>query len=95
MREGGAILVSMEEESKETEASSSTQAKETDTGKPEKTSGTAGTLRVLKKLRVPLIFFGALIVGLWIGYSGIGGQPTLDIFRISTWKHLFDLVFAD
>lgn len=87
--------MSMEEESKETEASSSTQAKETDTGKPEKTSGTAGTLRVLKKLRVPLIFLGALIVGLWIGYSGIGGQPTLDIFRISTWKHLFDLVFAD
>ncbi|MFS0836263.1 DNA-directed RNA polymerase subunit beta [Paenibacillus sp. 1P03SA] len=85
----------MEEESKETEASSSTQAKEPDAVKPEKTSGSAGTLRVLKKLRVPLIFLGALIIGLWIGYSGIGGQPTLDIFRISTWKHLFDLVFAD
>lgn len=87
--------MSMEEESKETERASSTQAKEPDTGKPGGISRSAGALRVLKKLRLPLIFLGALIVGLWIGYSGIGGQPTLDIFRISTWKHLFDLVFAD
>lgn len=87
--------MSMEEESKETETASSTRAKEPDTGKPGGISKSAGALRVLKKLRLPLIFLGALIVGLWIGYSGIGGQPTLDIFRISTWKHLFDLVFAD
>lgn len=51
-------------------------------------------LWMLRMLVVPVLSVCALLVGLWIGYSYIGGAEAEDIWKWSTWKHLFDLVFA-
>ncbi|UJF33257.1 DNA-directed RNA polymerase subunit beta [Paenibacillus hexagrammi] len=51
-------------------------------------------LAIIKGLRVPVLALLAIYAGLWIGYSKLGGQPPSEIFHISTWKHLYDLVFA-
>lgn len=51
-------------------------------------------LWLLRMLIVPVLSVCALLVGLWIGYSYIGGAEAADIWKWSTWKHLFDLVFA-
>ncbi|MEB3102493.1 DNA-directed RNA polymerase subunit beta [Ferviditalea candida] len=47
-----------------------------------------------KYAAVPLLSVAALLVGLIIGYSYLGGQNAGEILRYSTWKHLYDLVFA-
>lgn len=52
-------------------------------------------LQILKIIRVPALSVLAVLIGLWIGYSKLGGQPASEIFHIQTWKHLYDLVFAD
>ena len=33
-----------------------------------------------------------LIIGALIGYSAIGGGHPLDVFKISTWTHIVDIV---
>lgn len=54
------------------------------------------TLIILRKLAFPLLCFLVLSIGLYVGYGGLGGQEHgFDIFKWSTWKHMFDLVFAD
>ncbi|MVP01523.1 DNA-directed RNA polymerase subunit beta [Paenibacillus lutrae] len=69
---------------------------EQSSSKPKKrSSGVSTALRILTILRIPLICLAALFIGLWLGYAWFGGQPASDIFKISTWKHLFNLVFAD
>lgn len=49
--------------------------------------------RIFRFLLVPALCLAALFVGLTIGYSTIGGGDAGDVFKISTWKHLYDLVF--
>jgi hypothetical protein len=51
-------------------------------------------LAILKYLRVPFLCMVALAVGLYVGYAKIGKQPVSEMFHMSTWKHLYDLVFA-
>lgn len=51
-------------------------------------------LAILKFLRVPFLCLVALAVGLYVGYAQVGKQPVSDMFHMSTWKHLYDLVFA-
>lgn len=53
------------------------------------------TLRILRGLLIPLLCLGALVIGLTVGYAYFGGQDAADVFRVSTWKHLYDLVFAN
>ncbi|WP_235857554.1 DNA-directed RNA polymerase subunit beta [Paenibacillus albiflavus] len=53
------------------------------------------TLRILRILFVPALFIVAIFVGLWVGYSKLGKQPSSEIFHLETWKHLFDLIFAE
>jgi len=53
------------------------------------------TLRVLRILLVPILCLIALYAGLYIGYVAIGGQDAGDIWNIQTWKHVFDLMFAE
>lgn len=53
------------------------------------------TLRILKALVIPAIFVIVIIAGLWVGYTKLGKQPSSEIFHLETWKHLFDLVFAE
>jgi hypothetical protein len=50
-------------------------------------------LRVLRFFLVPALLVAALFIGLAIGYSTIGGESASDVFKIETWKHLYDLVF--
>ena len=51
------------------------------------------TLKILRYLLVPALCVAALFIGLTIGYSVIGGESASDVFKFSTWKHLYDLVF--
>ncbi|WP_442602583.1 DNA-directed RNA polymerase subunit beta [Paenibacillus sp. KN14-4R] len=53
------------------------------------------TLTILKYIRVPALFIVLACVGLWVGYVKLGKQPMGDMMHWSTWKHLFDLIFAD
>jgi len=54
---------------------------------------TTGAL--LKYLGIPLLFIVCLYVGLYIGYVKLGDQPAHEIFDWSTWRHVYDLVFAE
>ncbi|OUM95695.1 MAG: hypothetical protein BAA02_01315 [Paenibacillaceae bacterium ZCTH02-B3] len=49
--------------------------------------------RICRVLFIPALCLLALIVGLTIGYSAIGGGDAADVFKFETWKHLYDLVF--
>lgn len=53
------------------------------------------TLKLLRFLIVPVLCIGALYVGLYVGYTVVGEQPSDDVLEWSTWKHLYDLVFTD
>jgi DNA-directed RNA polymerase subunit beta len=53
------------------------------------------TLRVMRILLVPVLLIIAIFAGLWIGYTKLGNQPSSEIFQIETWKHVFDLIFAE
>ncbi|MFC4599716.1 DNA-directed RNA polymerase subunit beta [Cohnella hongkongensis] len=48
-----------------------------------------------KLLIIPVLCIAALIVGLAIGFSVLGDRPVSEVFDIKTWKHMYDLVFAD
>ena len=37
----------------------------------------------------------AIYIGLWVGYTKLGHQPSGEILHMSTWRHLYDLVFAN
>lgn len=52
-------------------------------------------LLIIKIIRIPVLALLAIYAGLWLGYSKFGGQPASEIFHMSTWKHLYDLVFAN
>ncbi|MFC5451412.1 DNA-directed RNA polymerase subunit beta [Paenibacillus aestuarii] len=52
------------------------------------------TWTVFKIFRVPVLAVLAVYIGLWIGYTKFGHQPASEILHMSTWRHLYDLVFA-
>jgi hypothetical protein len=49
----------------------------------------------VKLLIIPVLCLIALIFGLAVGYAVLGHQPLAEVFDSSTWKHMYDLVFAD
>ncbi|XID91125.1 DNA-directed RNA polymerase subunit beta [Paenibacillaceae bacterium WGS1546] len=49
----------------------------------------------IKILIIPVLCVAALIVGLAIGFSVLGDRPVSEVFDIHTWKHMYDLVFAE
>ena len=53
------------------------------------------TLRVMRILFVPTLLIVAILAGLWVGYTKLGKEPSSEIFQLETWKHVFDLIFAD
>jgi len=57
------------------------------------------SVRRLRRLWFPLIYpllcVAVLVAGAVVGYAGWGKGDPGDVFRWQTWKHLFDLVFAD
>jgi len=52
-------------------------------------------LWLLRKSIAPIIMIVMLFAGLYIGYVIVGGQPKEDVFQFSTWKHMWDLIFAE
>jgi hypothetical protein len=52
-------------------------------------------LRILRVLLIPVLCLLSLFAGLGIGYVYLGGQPLSDIWQLSTWKHLIDLIFSN
>jgi len=50
---------------------------------------------LLRFLLVPVLCIVAVMVGLFIGYVVIGGRDSSEIWLIETWKHVYDLVFAE
>ncbi|GAB7387922.1 hypothetical protein BSNK01_17590 [Bacillaceae bacterium] len=50
---------------------------------------------LVKLTLVPFFLFCALILGMYVGYSVIGGQPGKEVFDWETWKHMYDLIFAE
>jgi len=51
--------------------------------------------RIVRLLIIPVLCFAALIAGLIAGYVYIGGEEMQDVWKLETWKHVFDLIFAD
>ncbi|KZE77918.1 DNA-directed RNA polymerase subunit beta [Paenibacillus elgii] len=49
----------------------------------------------LKWTWIPFTGIVALLVGLAIGYVYIGKQDYHEVFNLNTWRHVFDLIFAD
>ncbi|OXS55940.1 hypothetical protein B1A99_22220 [Cohnella sp. CIP 111063] len=49
----------------------------------------------VKLLIIPVLCVAALIVGLAIGFSVLGDKPMSEVFDMKTWKHMYDLVFAE
>ncbi len=47
-----------------------------------------------KILIIPVLCLLALVTGLAVGYTMLGDRPLSEVFDISTWKHMYDLVFS-
>jgi len=52
-------------------------------------------LWVLRKSIVPIVMVVMLIVGLYVGFVYLGDGSKSEVFEWATWRHLYDLVFAD
>lgn len=52
-------------------------------------------LWLLRKGIIPLIMVIMLVAGLYIGYAVVGKQPEGEVFSWATWRHLYDLIFAE
>ncbi|GIP21788.1 DNA-directed RNA polymerase subunit beta [Paenibacillus sp. J22TS3] len=50
--------------------------------------------RTLFVLLILFILFLALFGGMIVGYVVLGKQSLSGVFHWSTWRHVFDLVFA-
>lgn len=50
--------------------------------------------QTLRIVIVPVLAIAALLAGLAIGYVYLGGQPMDEVWRVETWKHVYDLVFS-
>ncbi|KOP66177.1 DNA-directed RNA polymerase subunit beta [Paenibacillus solani] len=63
---------------------------ESNAKKRSKTSGWKIAVRIM----VPILLVLALCGGLVFGYVVLGKQELSEVFEWSTWKHVFDLIFA-
>src|SRR5262249_11518169 len=52
-------------------------------------------LWTLRAFVVPVLCVAAIIGGMYAGYAILGKRPGIEVFDIETWKHMYDLVFAD
>ena len=50
---------------------------------------------VAKVMLVPFLLFFSLVAGLMIGYGVVGDKPVSEVFDLGTYKHMYDLLFAD
>ncbi|BCG61371.1 DNA-directed RNA polymerase subunit beta [Paenibacillus sp. URB8-2] len=50
--------------------------------------------KIVQWFLIPLLLLLALGGGLAAGYVVLGNKELSDVFHWSTWKHVYDLVFA-
>lgn len=50
---------------------------------------------LFRKSIVPVIMVVMLLAGLYVGYVYLGKAPKEDVFEWATWRHLYDLIFAE
>ncbi|TGU56121.1 DNA-directed RNA polymerase subunit beta, partial [Mesorhizobium sp. M00.F.Ca.ET.186.01.1.1] len=50
---------------------------------------------IAKIVLVPILLFFSLVIGLAIGYGVVGHKPTAEVFDLGTYKHMWDLLFAN
>ncbi|WP_416298885.1 DNA-directed RNA polymerase subunit beta [Paenibacillus illinoisensis] len=50
--------------------------------------------RVARWFLIPVLLVLALAGGMVAGYVVLGKQDIGSVFQLSTWKHVYDLVFA-
>jgi len=44
---------------------------------------------------IPVLSIAALAAGMVIGYVYIGNRPMEEVYELETWRHIYDLVFAE
>nr|WP_157261190.1 DNA-directed RNA polymerase subunit beta [Paenibacillus wynnii] len=49
---------------------------------------------IIQVFLIPILLIAALGGGLAVGYVILGKKELADVFEWSTWKHVYDLVFA-
>ncbi|XEC95346.1 DNA-directed RNA polymerase subunit beta [Paenibacillus tarimensis] len=52
-------------------------------------------LWILRKSIVPLLLLLALIAGLYAGFVVLGNGPESEVWDWKTWRHMYDLIFAE
>lgn len=50
--------------------------------------------KAVKVLWIPTLLFGSLLIGLMIGYAGLGGQSPLEVFDPDLWRHIYQMVYG-
>ncbi|WP_202079509.1 DNA-directed RNA polymerase subunit beta [Caldalkalibacillus salinus] len=48
----------------------------------------------MKWLFILFCLLASVVAGLLVGYALIGDGAPSDVFKIDTWKHIYDLVFS-
>jgi flagellar basal body-associated protein FliL len=54
----------------------------------------ASKWKLIQWVLIPLLLVAALGGGLVVGYVVLGKKEFSDVLQWSTWKHVYDLVFA-
>ncbi|MBA9085746.1 DNA-directed RNA polymerase subunit beta [compost metagenome] len=62
--------------------------------KNEEVTRRSGWKVLLRLVLVLLLLVIALVGGMIVGYTVFGKQDMNDVLQWSTWRHVFDLVFA-
>lgn len=50
---------------------------------------------VTRHLIVPFVCVLVLFIGMAAGYTILGGGSYSDVWKMDTWRHMFDLIFAE
>ncbi|WP_400162283.1 DNA-directed RNA polymerase subunit beta [Brevibacillus sp. TJ4] len=58
-------------------------------------SGKRWPFVLAKVMLVPILVFFSLVAGLMIGYGVVGDKPMSEVFDLATYKHMYDLLFAE
>lgn len=70
-----------------------TKKPEEETRQPVKRRGVS-KWTIIQWFLIPLLLIAALAGGLVVGYVILGKREFSDVLQWSTWKHVYDLVFA-
>jgi hypothetical protein len=73
---------------------SEVQSNKKNTHKPRAKNRKPMWWRIVKPLIFIVVWILVIYAGMTVGYVVIGKQPIGEVFQFSTWKHVFDLIFA-